>query len=107
MRTGRTEVVPELDPGKRPYRWTTCLSVGGSVPESLGCLVGGSGRVSPLHWPLWFWWYPHPPAKLSGNAVWTGEGVVRGRAKIGSPSSDSASDNPCSLSVPPLGSTAK
>ena len=86
MRTGRTEVVPELDPGKRPYRWTTCLSVGGSVPESLGCLVGGSGRVSPLHWPLSFWWYPHPPAKLSGNAVWTGEGVVRGRAKIGSPS---------------------
>ena len=43
MRTGRTEVAPELDPGKLPYRWTTCLSVGGSEPESLGCPVGGSG----------------------------------------------------------------
>ena len=58
--------------------------MGGSVPESLGCLVGGSGRVSPLYWPLWFWWYLHSPAKLSGTAVLTGEGVLRGRAKIGS-----------------------
>ena len=107
MRTGRNEVVPELDPRKRLYRWMTCLSVGGSVPESLGCLVGGSRRVSPLNWPLWFWLYPQPPAKLSGNVMWTGEGVLRGRAKISWPLSDSPSDNPCSLWVPPLGSMAK
>ena len=45
---------------------------------------------------------PSPPAKLSGNAVFTVKEVLMGRAKTGSSSSDAASDNHDLLLVPLL-----